>query len=53
MGAPRKTDLAHIDKPAAMLGVFGGGEMTARAFPEKLAAAPDEQTRTSKQDPCQ
>ncbi|CAE7226668.1 PIN1 [Symbiodinium natans] len=31
-----KTDFAHIDKPAAMLGVFGGGEMTARAFPEKL-----------------
>ena len=38
---PRKTDFAHIDKPAAMLGVFGGGEMTARAFPEKLVAASD------------
>jgi len=31
-----KADLSHIDKPAAMLGVFGGGEMAARAFPERL-----------------
>lgn len=31
-----KTELSHVDRPAAMLGVFGGGEMTARAFPEKL-----------------
>eukprot|EP00439_Symbiodinium_sp_Y106_P024253 s3676_g2.t4 len=31
-----KTELSHVDRPAAMLGVFGGGEMTARAFPERL-----------------
>ena len=43
---PRKTELSHVDRPAAMLGVFGGGEMTARAFPERLVPAPALRRRT-------
>ena len=42
----RKTELSHVDRPAAMLGVFGGGEMTARAFPEKLVPASAFRRRT-------
>ena len=39
--SPRKMDLSHIDKPAAMLGVFGG-ETAARGFHEKLVSRPME-----------
>ena len=43
--SPRKMDLSHIDKPAAMLGVFGG-ETAARGFHEKLVSRPMESRKS-------